>query len=58
MLAVRRALDARQADRVQLNVPVLLLRLLLPSIDLPVALVDQNETDDAEVRKQIGEREQ
>ena len=58
MLAVRRALDARQADRVQLNVPVLLLRLLLPSVDLPVALVDQNETDDAEVRKQIGEREQ
>ena len=58
MLAVRRVLDARQADRVQLNVPVLLLRFVLPSVDLTVALVDQNEAHNTKVRKEIGERDQ
>ena len=57
VLAVRGVLDARQTDRVQLNVPVRFVRLLLLAVDLPVALVDQNQAHDAEVRKEIGERE-
>lgn len=58
MVAVRGVLDARQTDRVQLNVPVRLVRFLFFAVDLSVALIYQNKAHNAEVRKQIGERDQ